>query len=65
ITTMMTVDSVLRTWPEAEPIFAEYKIPTRDQTVPSWEPILQTAVAQGLTHAQQEKLLVALNDILY
>ncbi|MEM7119023.1 MAG: amidohydrolase family protein, partial [Chloroflexota bacterium] len=40
ITTMMTVDSVLRTWPEAEPIFAEYKIPTRDQTVPSWEPIL-------------------------
>lgn len=64
LTPLMSLRSVVETWPETEPIFAQHRLPTRDQIAPTWEPILQTAVAHGLTRAQQEALLAALNGVL-
>lgn len=64
ISEMMSVKSVIATWPEAESLFAEHNIPTQDRPLPAWEPIKQAAVAQGLSHLQQEKLMAALNKIL-
>jgi hypothetical protein len=64
LTPMMSLRSVVATWPETEPIFAQHHLPTKDQVLPAWEPILQTAVAHGLTRSQQAALLEALNAVL-
>ena len=65
LTPTMSLRAVVETWPETEPIFARHHLPTRDQIAPTWEPILQTAVAHGLTRAQQAALLEALNAVLF
>ena len=53
----LSVAMVAREWPETQAVFARYGIPWRDETVPTWEPIRQAAVAQGMGATQQERLL--------
>ncbi len=64
ITQMMSLRSVVETWPETIPTFSKLGIPVQESVAPTWEPILQTAVARGLTQAQQQKLIHTLNEIL-
>lgn len=64
ISGMMTVQTAVQTWPESEALFAHFNIPTGDTAVPTWEPILQAAAAQGLSKRQLADLLEELTALL-
>lgn len=60
---MTAVSALVAQHPQTAPLFAELGIPTVDQSVPTWEPIIQAAAAQGLTQAQLTQLLASLKKI--
>ena len=58
----MAVRLVVDEWPETAAVFEQFGIPWQDCPVPSWEPIIQAAAAQGFGLHKQQALLDALNE---
>lgn len=65
ITLATPVALIAQSYPETEEILARYRIPWRDEVVPSWEPLQQAAVARGMGPRQQKKLLDELQAIIH
>lgn len=59
-----SVRLVAERYPATKPVFERYGIPHTDQTVPVWEPIVQSAAARGIGASRQAELLDDLNDAL-
>ena len=64
ITGRMAVSMVAAEWPETQKVFSRYNIPTIDNPVPDWEPIIQAATRQGLGPNKQRALLEELNSLI-
>lgn len=64
ITGRMAVSMVAAEWPETQKIFSRYNIPTTDEPVPDWEPIIQAATRQGLGPNKQRALIDELNALI-
>lgn len=64
ITGLMSVSAVAAKWEETRAVFARYRIPWQDTTVPYWEPILQAAAARGWSSHEQQRLLEELNNAI-
>lgn len=61
---MTSIGALIDSWPETHEIFGRFGLPTRDVAAPKWEPIQQAAAAQGMTRAELQALIEALNEIL-
>lgn len=64
ISLSLPVALIAQEYPETQVVLARYNIPWRDEVVPSWEPLGQAAVAQGLGRRQQAGLLAELAEIV-
>lgn len=62
IKAFMAVQFVANTWPETRSIFERHGIPWDDSPVPYWEPIAQAAAVKGFSPAQQQQILIELNE---
>jgi len=58
------VSLIAAVWPQTQAVFEKWGIPWQDSPVPQWEPVAQAAAARGLSPAQQQDLLEALNRII-
>ena len=61
---LMPVTAVARQWPETQAVFEKHGIPCEDSPVATWEPIMQAAAARGMSPAEQNNLIVELNEAL-
>ncbi len=58
----MAVSLVAQLWPQTRAVFDRYGLPWRDDLVPFWEPIVQSACARGLDAPGRQRLLDELNE---
>jgi uncharacterized protein len=61
----MSVRLVAETWQETQAVFEKNNIVWKEQIVPFWEPIAQSAAAQGLGPKAREQLLDELNESIH